>query len=311
MPAEAFMDDGLYPIRAVSRLTGISADNIRAWERRYAAVSPQRTKGGRLFSEADLARLRLLKQAVDNGHSIGRIATLDDESLARLPLKSDGQATGQDEARPPLREVERIIGLVADYEITEAARALGKLAAFLSTREFILEIVVPLMHRIGLAWSKGILSVAQEHLASAIVRDAIGMLIRQYHRDDAGPRLLFATPAGELHEFGILSAALLAAESGLGVIYLGCNLPKDDLVRAAQRTKPRAVVLGVIDRTDSERGNRTYFKQLRRELPEKIDLLAGGHFGPKLDRTLTTLQIPMYLQLETFETKLVQYGAIL
>jgi len=305
------MDEGLYRIRAVSRLTGISSDNLRAWERRYGAVTPQRTKGGRLFSEADLARLKLLKQAVDNGHSIGRIAALDDRSLARLPLKSETMSSGQTEARPPRGEVEKILSLVADYEITEASRALGKLASFLSTREFILEIVAPLMRRIGVAWSNGLLSVAQEHLASGIVRDAIGTLVRLYQRDDTGTRLLFATPAGEQHEFGILAAALLAAEGGLGVIYLGCNMPKDDLVRAARRTKPRAVVLGVIDRADSEKSNRTYFMQVRREMPEKIDLLAGGHFGPELQRALKELEIPAYPQLETFETKLKKYGAVL
>ena len=53
-----------YPIRAVSKLTGIAIDTLRAWERRYGAVTPVRDSRGRLYSDADVARLRLLHQAV-------------------------------------------------------------------------------------------------------------------------------------------------------------------------------------------------------------------------------------------------------
>ena len=67
-----------YRIGAVSRLTGISADTLRIWQRRYAAVRPQRSpRGGRLYSPGDVARLRLVKQLVDAGEAIGEVASLD------------------------------------------------------------------------------------------------------------------------------------------------------------------------------------------------------------------------------------------
>jgi DNA-binding transcriptional MerR regulator len=68
----------LYPIRAVAKLTGLSIDTLRAWERRYAAVEPQRDDRGRLYSETDVRRLHLLRAAVERGHAIGRLATLSD-----------------------------------------------------------------------------------------------------------------------------------------------------------------------------------------------------------------------------------------
>ena len=73
-----------YPIRAVSRLTGIGIDTLRAWERRYGAVTPTRDDRGRMYTEADVARLRLLNGAVEQGHSIGRLAGLSNDQLRDL-----------------------------------------------------------------------------------------------------------------------------------------------------------------------------------------------------------------------------------
>src|SRR3954454_14925519 len=82
-----------YPIRAVSRLTGIGIDTLRAWERRHSAVTPVRDDRGRMYTEADVARLRLLRSAVSHGHSIGRLAGLRDEELRRLAATSEATAT--------------------------------------------------------------------------------------------------------------------------------------------------------------------------------------------------------------------------
>ena len=81
---EAGRTSAHYPIRAVSKLTGIAIDTLRAWERRHGAVTPIRDDRGRMYTDADVARLRLLKGAVEHGHSIGRLAGLGDEELRQL-----------------------------------------------------------------------------------------------------------------------------------------------------------------------------------------------------------------------------------
>src|SRR6187200_3531359 len=73
-----------YPIRAVSKMTGIGIDTLRAWERRYGAVTPTRDDRGRMYTEADVERLRLLNGAVERGHSIGRLAGLSNDQLTEL-----------------------------------------------------------------------------------------------------------------------------------------------------------------------------------------------------------------------------------
>ena len=73
-----------YRIGAVSRLTGISADNLRVWERRYQTVTPARTQSGdRLYSLEDVSRLKLIKKLVDSGDTISTIASLDEDELRK------------------------------------------------------------------------------------------------------------------------------------------------------------------------------------------------------------------------------------
>ncbi|TVR63394.1 MAG: MerR family transcriptional regulator [Gemmatimonadales bacterium] len=78
-----------YPIRVVVRRTGINASVLRAWERRYGAVEPDRSDGGqRLYSEADIRKLTLLRKVVDLGFPIGQVAESDEDSLRELLLRS-------------------------------------------------------------------------------------------------------------------------------------------------------------------------------------------------------------------------------
>lgn len=73
-----------YRIGAVARLTGISPDTLRIWERRYEVVEPRRTpKGGRLYSQQDVTRLTMIKTLVDSGHAISTVANLPVEELNR------------------------------------------------------------------------------------------------------------------------------------------------------------------------------------------------------------------------------------
>src|SRR5262245_13932554 len=88
-----------YRIGTVSRLTGLPPDVVRVWERRYAAIKPQRSEGGsRLYSDADVARLRRLRQAVELGHAIGQIAKLPEKELVNLSAKHRATFTDQQDA---------------------------------------------------------------------------------------------------------------------------------------------------------------------------------------------------------------------
>jgi methanogenic corrinoid protein MtbC1 len=131
------------------------------------------------------------------------------------------------------------------------------------------------MRAVGDGWHNGNLCVAQEHLASAVLRNVLGSLAYMKSTSDYSSRILFATPADELHEFGILAAAILAAGSGLGIIYLGTNLASEEIILAAKRCSPKAVVLGVARDNPTAQVLREV-RSAARKLPPAVELWVGG-----------------------------------
>jgi DNA-binding transcriptional MerR regulator/methylmalonyl-CoA mutase cobalamin-binding subunit len=227
----------------VARLTGIPIDTLRAWERRYGAVEPARDERGRLYDDVDLQKLKLLRRLVERGHAIGRIASLGEPELGKLleaglePRDRDGKADAVD-LRGLLEAVDR-------YDLASVDRKLGKLSAVLSSRELVHEVVLPFMREVGQGWQQGRFTVAQEHMVSGALRNLLGSLVRVQAPREGRQSLVFATPPGERHELGITAAAMLAAAGGLGITYLGADLPVGDVIEATRRTGARAVVIGL------------------------------------------------------------------
>ena len=276
-----------YPIRAVSKLTGVAIDTLRAWERRYGAVTPVRDARGRIYSDADVARLRLLHEAVSQGHAIGRIASLSDAQLRR--------ATKQTPAAPPapsrngpidtrvLREA------ITDFDASTVDTEIGRFAATLAPDVLLREVVMPLLTGVGDAWHEQRATVAHEHLISAALRNVLGSLLRVYsptrRRSDEHPCLLFATPSGERHELGTLGAAMLAATAGLDVVYLGPDLPGRDIAESASRARARVVVLGVT-RTTDHKATAAQLRIVARHLGADVELWIGGTSAPQYAATV-------------------------
>jgi DNA-binding transcriptional MerR regulator/methylmalonyl-CoA mutase cobalamin-binding subunit len=243
-----------YPIRAVAQMTGISLDTLRAWERRYEAVTPARSERGRMYTESDVTRLRHLGALVDRGHAIGTIARLDDAQLTRLVESSDSRPPGTSATAPPAR-IDDITTALDSYDLAAIEQALNRFAAVLAPRDLIFAVILPLLSEVGHRWQGGTLRPAQEHLVSAVVRSVLGGLLRVLTRTEALPRVVFAAPSGERHELGLLSAAVIAAAEGFGVVYLGPDLPAADIWHAASRADARVVIVslttpGVVTRAE-------------------------------------------------------------
>jgi DNA-binding transcriptional MerR regulator len=267
-----------YPIRAVSKLTGIAIDTLRAWERRYGAVTPVRDSRGRLYSDADVARLRLLHQAVSQGHAIGRIASISDAELRKIATAAKSATTrapdrhGRIDTAPLLRAV-------LDFDAPAVDAELGRFAAALAPEALLRDVVMPLLALVGDAWHERRATIAHEHLLSATLRNVLGSLLRVYapvrRRSPGASCLLFATLSGERHELGTLGAAMLAAASGADVLYLGPDLPARDIAASARPAHARAVVLGVTRSTEAK-STEAQLKTVARHLPRDVELWVGG-----------------------------------
>ena len=104
---------------------------------------------------------------------------------------------------------------------------------------------MPVLAQVGDEWHRGPARIAHEHLMSSTMRNILGSFLRLYARPDVSTRLLFATPAGERHEVGTLGAAMLAASCGLGVAYLGPDLPAREIVESVRPAGAQVMVLGL------------------------------------------------------------------
>jgi methanogenic corrinoid protein MtbC1 len=258
-----------YPIRAVARITGLSPDTLRAWERRYQVVAPRRGDRGRLYGDGDVERLKQLARLVDAGHAIGAIAGLSTPALARL-----GGTAAPRPAPPGLGiDLGPLLQAMKQYDLPAVDALLSRHAALLPVDEFIFSVVVPALRQTGARWEAGSVRPAQEHLIAASLRSILGALLRTAPpAPTAATTMVFATLPGERHELGLLSAAVLAAHRGRRAIYLGADVPARDLVHAANALDAAAVVVA------ATMPQITPVRELRalRKLRDGTAVLAGG-----------------------------------
>ncbi|MEZ5357482.1 MAG: MerR family transcriptional regulator [Candidatus Zixiibacteriota bacterium] len=273
---------GKHPIRAVVRQTGLSPHLIRVWERRYQAVTPERTDTGRrVYSDADIEKLSLLRQATQAGESIGHIANLSRDELVAL-ITSTGisttpvttPSTTAETPSPDLflgRCLENVKNLDAgglEVNLLNASVSLGE-------QVFLEQVIQPLMSNIGRLWSEGAIKVVHEHISSAVVRSMLGSMVLASKRFDDGPVILVTTPVGQVHEFGALMAALSASSIGWQSLYLGPNLPVEDILAVLKERRIDAIALSIIFPPDDPHV-KAYLQKLGRFLPPNVTLVVGG-----------------------------------
>lgn len=225
---------GGYPMRTVAALTGVKPVTLRAWERRYGLIRPHRTPSGhRVYSAADIERIRRILALLDRGMSIGQVgAALDAEE----PSAAAGEDRWHDWREQMLDAVQRYdeAGVDAVYESALALFPVGRV-----TRE----LLVPVIRELGERWARGAGPVTAEHFFSTYLRNKLA--VRLHHRPwpAAGPRLLLACLEGERHEIGLLLFALEAVAGGCELVLLGADVPLAELAEASRRAACDAVVL--------------------------------------------------------------------
>lgn len=263
-----------YRIGLVARLTGISLHQLRIWERRYHTVTPARSeKGGRLYSDNDVARLRTLKRLADLGHSIGDVARLGERELLELLQGQPAASTESDPSLLARRVTEQFLECLERMDALEAERTLSRAAAAFEPEVFTLEVLLPAMSEVGRRWSVGEFTIAQEHGASAVLRTQLGALMRLYTPEVGARVVVCATLPAELHEFGALAAGLLAAGRGWKVVYLGPNLPSTEIAQAVRHSHAELVLISVVL---EQPGLRKELTALSTALPERVRVILGG-----------------------------------
>lgn len=275
----------LYSLRQVVDLTGISEFTLRGWEGRYRALRPQRTATGRrMYSADDLLRAKALLRLTEQGLRIGEIARLPTSRL-RAQIENREAPEAEKETAP---QVAVLIRLAERFEWDTVDSILKRKARSLGPRGYILNLVLPLIQAINVEVGAGRFSVAQEHIFSAFLRERLFDLRASAPKRSGKMRLVVATPEGEQHELGILIASVLAALSGVTVLYLGPNVPARDLCDTCMRFKASHLLLSsTYSGTEAAKGDllgKIHF--LERHLPGKTALWLAGSGCAALDLSL-------------------------
>ena len=203
-----------YGIKTVAIQTGLTQFTIRAWEKRYDVVTPLRTETNRrLYSDADISRLMLLRLATEAGHNIGRIAALPIEELLEI-IGTEGMISQVPAVAKEVISQETslrfyiasCIAAVKEFQAQALESILFAASVALSQPVFLEKLVAPLMQEIGEQWRAGALRIAHEHLATAVIRTLLGSMCQGFDVSAAMPTLVIATPRGQLHEIGALIA---------------------------------------------------------------------------------------------------------
>lgn len=250
----------MYTIKRAAELTGISVATLRAWERRYGVVSPQRSDGGyRLYGPEDVRALAIMNSLVNEGWSAREAAA---ETLRRLSARDpsgrepsfgrdsrDGRGSRVAPLRPGARyQSEDAEAFVRAAERLDSASATAVLDArfALGTFEHVVDDwLMPTLKLVGEEWAHGRLTVAGEHLVSYAVQRRLAAAYEAASGRIDGPTLLVGLPPGSRHELGLLAFAVAARRAGFATVYVGADLPAEDWVRAIEARRAAGMVMAV------------------------------------------------------------------
>jgi len=299
-----------YPIKVVSKLTGLSLHLIRAWERRYSVVNPERTETNRrLYSYEDVEKLKLLSIASNKGYSIGNIADYSIDKLKTI-LGEDDLKSGfsHDDKSLDVSSgngdyLNNCIIAIMDMNVKALEKELYKALVDFPQFRFINEVIAPLLEKIGEMWKSGEIRIVNEHISTAVIRKFLTSLVDNNSVGDNAPSILIATPKGQLHELGALIIAAIASSDGWNVTYMGPDLPGEEIAAAINRLHPKLVALSIVYPNDDYVLQKEMLK-LKNLLNNGSNILAGGSSAMSYKQTLDSMNAKIITNINEFRNEL-------
>lgn len=260
-------------IGEVSRRTGVGVPTLRAWERRYGLLDPERTHGGhRLYSEADVARVQAMQRLIDEGWTASVAAT--EAAQRAAPVTPLYVINGGQDAVTDL--IERLDGALSAFDAAAVDTAIDDTFARFEVVRALDEVVLPVVRQAGEGWRDDARVIAREHFATNVLRPRLQRLLRGPVRSSSR-RCIALAPEGEEHDLGLLAAAVVAVDVGWRVHYLGARTPVDALTDAVAALDPDAVLVGALHRDHAV----AFLDELTLPLGRAGIVLGGAGFRPE------------------------------
>ena len=215
-----------YPIKIVANKTGLSMHVIRAWEKRYNAVTPERTDTNRrLYSTEDILKLQLLCKSIEEGHNIGAIAGLSLNELKNLVEEENESIRYSEKKSKDINDnveteefVNSFLSHVKTLDVKRLELILQQASISMSRPKLIDNVIVPIIEQIGESWRDGSIRIYHEHVATVVIRAFLSTLTNALEFEMNAPIIIVTTLKGQIHELGALIIATSRRNCGCGKI---------------------------------------------------------------------------------------------
>jgi DNA-binding transcriptional MerR regulator len=270
----------MYNIKMVSKLVNIPAVTIRAWERRYQVLQPQRTESGhRLYTDQDIEDLRWLKnQTEEKGLNISQ--------AVKLLQKRRDELAAYDESKESIPNTgssydvlsNRLYDALLLFDTVKANTVLDLSFSMFHYEQVFHQIITPIMHRLGDEWENGSVSIAQEHFSTNLIIQRFYQFFRIFPINPALPKIVAFCSNGETHQVGLLLFTLFLRKNGADVIYLGADTPKSGLLELIERNHNDIVAISLTNKANKPNAI-DLLDELSNKYPQLRFVLGGEGFS--------------------------------
>ena len=298
----------IYNLKAVRQETGIGADTLRAWERRYGLPKPQRTPGGhRLYSQWDIHLIKWLVARQAEGLSISRavkrwneLSASGEDPLAQPPRRVAQELGGSPTNLEDLREA--WLAACLGFDEVGAESLLNQAFAFYTAETAITEIILHGIQAVGNRWQHGQVTVQQEHFVSGLATRRLDALIAAAPVPMHTGTIVLACPPAELHSLPLLCLNVMLRRRGRNVVFLGADVPMEHLEETTRIVNAALVVMSsqrlAAARTLRDAAAVLARKRVRvaygggvfNQIPELRQHIAGAFLGQAVDGSLDQIE---------------------
>jgi len=242
-----------FTISELQRYSGISVHSIRAWEKRYNALTPNRTEGNtRYYDGNQLRRLLNIASLMNGNHKISELCSMSDSKLSKLlqsKLEDEKWQLENDEFL-----VSQMIASAMGFDESLFDKIFYRAMATYGLDLAYIKVIYPTVLRLGVLWSIEGISPAQEHFATHLIKQKLlsTIDILPINQNTKANWLLFL-PEGEFHEIGLLMANYLIRSAGQRSAYLGANIPFDSIKDTVKAINPSSLLFFLVAKDGIER----------------------------------------------------------
>lgn len=230
--------EGKYNIKAVSNMLGIQPGTLRAWERRYKMIAPVRNESGhRLYTEEHLKILKWLITKVNQGFTISQAISLMENTSSVLDAIEQPKVDYLEELG------DKLLSSLLDFNSAQAHDLLNQAFSLFTVDKTVIDLIGPILIKVGDLWEEGSISTAHEHFASSFLRSRIESVSDSFQHNSFLPKAVAVCGPGEKHELGLLIFTMFLRRKGFEVIFLGTSIAENDIEIVLDSVNPKFLFL--------------------------------------------------------------------